>query len=162
MFYISNICIHILRATFTIWYLHLYIWYRNLYLLPIRSQKYHLSKFRALMPGKKFFDLSANAAKRKRTDLCDGSLPCLTTSSQLWFHVFMNWLLFFRPCHMHKNHGVLFVVTVVFCFSWLHLLCWGPKTNKGWCWDGSNFMLWIFQHGGLVPGRLKLILSWIR
>ena len=52
----------------------------------VRCQLYHLGKFRASVPLKKFYDLSANVDKRCRTDLKNGAMPCLTTSSQLWFH----------------------------------------------------------------------------
>ena len=51
-----------------------------------RSQHYHLSKFRAAAATKKIYDLSANVAKRRRTECVDGSMPCLTRSSQLWPH----------------------------------------------------------------------------
>lgn len=51
---------------------------------PVRSQQYHLSKYRAAVPTKRIFDLSANVDVRRRTELKDGSMLCLTTSSQLW------------------------------------------------------------------------------
>lgn len=49
-----------------------------------KSQAYHLEKFRHTCPGNQLFDLSANVAKRRRVELKDRSLPCLTTSSFLW------------------------------------------------------------------------------
>ena len=53
----------------------------------LRCQLRHLQKFWAMVPNKKLFDLSANVDKRKRTEAQHSVLPCLTTSSQLWFLV---------------------------------------------------------------------------
>ena len=54
-----------------------------------RCQLRHLQKFRAAVPNKKLFDLSANVDKRKRTETQHSVLPCLTTSSQLWFLLYL-------------------------------------------------------------------------
>lgn len=54
---------------------------------PSRCQRKHLDLFREMAPDKKIYDLSANPAKRLRTETKDGCLPCLTTSSQFWTHV---------------------------------------------------------------------------
>lgn len=53
----------------------------------IRCQQLHLAKFRAAVPQKGLYDLSANVDKRCRTETQHKLLPCLTTSSQLWLLV---------------------------------------------------------------------------
>lgn len=53
--------------------------------LPLRCQLRHLTAFRNEMPHRELYDLSANVKKRRRTEKADRGLPCLTTSSQLWF-----------------------------------------------------------------------------
>ncbi|CAK9010864.1 Uncharacterized protein SCF082_LOCUS10856 [Durusdinium trenchii] len=50
----------------------------------LRCQRHHLQQFREEMPHKKVYDLSANVHVRRRTENADNTLPCLTTSSQLW------------------------------------------------------------------------------
>lgn len=50
----------------------------------LRCQTRHLEMFRQVAPAKELYDLSANVLKRKRTELVNNALPCLTTSSQFW------------------------------------------------------------------------------
>ncbi|CAL1162299.1 unnamed protein product [Cladocopium goreaui] len=49
-----------------------------------KSHAHHLEKFRRACPEKGLYDLSANVDKRKRVELKDRTLPCLTTSSYFW------------------------------------------------------------------------------
>lgn len=50
----------------------------------LRSQAKRLRAFRNLAPEKSVYDVSQDPEYRKRTENKDKSLPCLTTSSQLW------------------------------------------------------------------------------
>ena len=51
----------------------------------VRGPRDHLKLFRKLAPEKVVYDLAANPRKRKRTELKNGELPTLVTSSKfLW------------------------------------------------------------------------------
>ncbi|CAK9061179.1 unnamed protein product [Durusdinium trenchii] len=49
-----------------------------------QSQTEHLKGFRKIASNKAVYDLSQDPKHRKRTENMDNTLPCLTTSSQLW------------------------------------------------------------------------------
>lgn len=63
----------------------------------------HLKEFQKVVPNKHMFDLSQDVHKRRRTENIDKTLPCLTTSAQLWPHDF-----YFNTCSFCVSKRNLF------------------------------------------------------